>query len=36
MKMENVITAPRNGRIKELRVSEGSTVSKGDIIVVIE
>ena len=36
MKMENEICAPKSGVIKELNVSEGSSVHQGDILAVIE
>ncbi len=36
MKMENEITAPRDGVIKEIKVGAGKTVETGDILVVIE
>jgi len=35
MKMENEIAAPKTGVIKEIRVSEGAIVNKGDILAVI-
>jgi acetyl-CoA/propionyl-CoA carboxylase biotin carboxyl carrier protein len=36
MKMENEITAHRAGKVIELRVSEGGSVSSGDVLAVIE
>ncbi len=36
MKMENEITAHRSGRVEELSVSEGASVSSGDTIAVIK
>jgi acetyl-CoA/propionyl-CoA carboxylase, biotin carboxylase, biotin carboxyl carrier protein len=36
MKMENEITAHRSGRVADLRVSEGSSVTSGDVLAVIE
>jgi acetyl-CoA/propionyl-CoA carboxylase biotin carboxyl carrier protein len=36
MKMENAVSAERDGIIKELRVSAGDSVGAGDIIAVIE
>jgi len=36
MKMENEICAPKSGVIKELNVSEGSSVHQGDVLAVIE
>lgn len=35
MKMENEITAPKRGVIKEIKVSDGATVNRGDVLVVI-
>ncbi len=35
MKMENEITAHRSGKVTELGVSEGGSVSSGDVIAVI-
>lgn len=36
MKMENEIVARKAGVVKEIRVSEGATVNKGDVLVVIK
>lgn len=36
MKMQNDLKAPKAGVVKEIRVSEGSTVSAGDVLAVIE
>jgi biotin carboxyl carrier protein len=36
MKMQNEMKSPREGRVRELRVSAGDTVSAGDILAVIE
>lgn len=36
MKMQNEMKAPKDGIIKEIRFSEGSTVNAGEILVVIE
>jgi acetyl-CoA/propionyl-CoA carboxylase biotin carboxyl carrier protein len=36
MKMENEITAHRSGEVAELNVSEGGSVSSGDVIAVIK
>ncbi len=36
MKMQNDLKAPKAGLVKEIRVSEGSTVSAGDVLAVIE
>jgi len=35
MKMENEIAAPKAGVVKEIRVSEGVVVNKGDVLAVI-
>jgi acetyl-CoA/propionyl-CoA carboxylase biotin carboxyl carrier protein len=35
MKMENEITAHRSGKVEKLNVSEGGSVSSGDVIAVI-
>ena len=35
MKMENEVAAPKAGVVKEIRVSEGAIVNKGDILAVI-
>jgi biotin carboxyl carrier protein len=36
MKMENEVTAPRDGLVKEVRVSPGATVETGQILVILE
>lgn len=36
MKMENVITSPRTGKIKALHVKQGDAVDKGQLIVEFE
>lgn len=36
MKMENAVTAPREGVIRELLVQQGDTVEAGDLLVVLE
>jgi len=36
MKMENEITAPVTGTIKEILISEGANVNNGDALIVIE
>ena len=36
MKMEIPVTAPRAGRLAELRVKEGDMLGEGDIVAVIE
>ena len=35
MKMENEITAPRKGVVKEVRISEGAIVNKRDVLAII-
>ena len=35
MKMENNILSPMNGTVKEIRVSKGSDVATGDVLMVI-
>jgi biotin carboxyl carrier protein len=35
MKMENDLTAPHSGKVKEVRIQQGQTVNQGDILVVI-
>jgi biotin carboxyl carrier protein len=36
MKMENAITADKDGTVKEIKVEAGQAVSAGDIVLVIE
>lgn len=36
MKMQNDLKAPKAGVVKEIKVSEGTTVSAGDVLAVIE
>ncbi len=36
MKMQNELKAPKAGTVKEIRVTEGSTVTAGDILATIE
>lgn len=36
MKMENIITSPRNGIIKALHVSKGNPVDKGQLLIEFE
>ncbi|MFN7944584.1 MAG: biotin/lipoyl-containing protein [Blastocatellia bacterium] len=36
MKMQNEVQSPKNGRVTELRVSEGQTVNAGEVMAVIE
>ena len=36
MKMENIVSSPIDGVVKELNITKGSSVSKGDVILVIE
>ena len=35
MKMENEVAVPKAGVVKEIRVSEGAVVNKGDVLVLI-
>lgn len=36
MKMQNDLKAPKAGIVRDIKVSEGSTVSAGDVLAVIE
>ena len=36
MKMENELTAPRAGRVKEVAVAEGQSVEAGRLLVIVE
>ena len=36
MKMEIPVTAPRRGKVKELRVIEGDVVKEGQVVAVLE
>ena len=36
MKMQNEMKSPKDGAVKEIRTTEGSTVNAGDILAVIE
>ena len=36
MKMQNELKSPRDGRVADLRVAPGDTVSTGDVLAVIE
>ena len=36
MKMQNDLKAPKAGIVKEIKVSEGSTVAAGDVLAVVE
>jgi biotin carboxyl carrier protein len=36
MKMENEITAPKAGTIREMYVSEGSSVSEGEPLFMVD
>jgi biotin carboxyl carrier protein len=36
MKMQNELKSPKDGVVKDIRVSEGDTVSAGDVLAVIE
>ena len=36
MKMENDLSTPISGTIKEVRVTKGQTVNQGDVLIVVE
>jgi biotin carboxyl carrier protein len=36
MKMQNTVESPRDGRVREIRVSPGDAVSAGDTLAIIE
>ncbi|MFQ5761833.1 MAG: biotin/lipoyl-containing protein [Candidatus Bathyarchaeia archaeon] len=36
MKMENEISAPSEGTVKEVKVAAGATVGKGDAMVILQ
>ena len=36
MKMENELVSPRDGRVREIHVTEGVSVEAGRLLVVIE
>lgn len=36
MKMQNELKAPKDGTVKEIKVSEGATVAAGEVLAVIE
>ncbi|HUB19669.1 MAG TPA: biotin/lipoyl-containing protein [Acidobacteriaceae bacterium] len=36
MKMQNEVQSPKDGRVREIRVSPGDTVSAGDVLAIIE
>jgi len=36
MKMENDITAPKEGVVKEVKIKKNDNVNKGDVLVVID
>lgn len=36
MKMENELKSPKNGKVSEIKVSEGKAVESGEILAVIE
>jgi biotin carboxyl carrier protein len=36
MKMENELTSPKDGRIKEVAVSEGLSIESGRLLVIVE
>jgi biotin carboxyl carrier protein len=36
MKMENEITAPKNGKVEEVLAREGQAVNEGDVLATIK
>lgn len=36
MKMQNEVKSPKSGTVREIRVTEGATVSAGEILAIIE
>jgi biotin carboxyl carrier protein len=36
MKMEIPVEAPRSGKVREIKVSEGQTVQEGDTVAVLD
>ena len=36
MKMENELKSPKDGKISEIRVSQGKAVESGEVLLVIE
>ena len=36
MKMQNELKSPKDGTVKEIRVTEGDTVSAGDVLALVE
>jgi len=36
MKMENELTSPRAGRVREVAVAEGASVEAGRLLVIVE
>jgi len=36
MKMENTLTAPRDGIIKSVNIAKGETVDKGKLLIELE
>lgn len=36
MKMENDITAPKDGTVKEIKVKKNDSVNRGDVLAIIE
>jgi biotin carboxyl carrier protein len=36
MKMENELTSPKAGRVKEVAVTEGTSVEAGRLLIVVE
>jgi biotin carboxyl carrier protein len=36
MKMENTLTAPRDGVVKSITIAKGETVEKGKLLIELE
>jgi glutaconyl-CoA decarboxylase len=36
MKMENILNAPSDGTVKEIKVAPGANANQGDLLIVIE
>lgn len=36
MKMQNELKSPKNGIVREIRISEGDTVAAGDVLAIVE
>jgi len=35
MKMENEIVAPRTGVVRDIRITQGAIVRKGDVLAIV-